>query len=118
MIPENGFKQQIKIDELPQWAKDLKDGKNGDEIHRTTYQTRSWLEIYEVGNQYVVFTPYAPLRITEAYIIEVCDETRKNEHVEYDLHAEHLWERAEDMKADYYAELAADREPEDFDDGW
>mgnify|MGYP003134899175 CR=1 FL=1 len=115
MIPENGFKQQIKIDELPQWAKDLKDGKNGDEIHRTVYQTRSYLEIYKVGEQYIVFTPYAPLRIKEAYIIEVCDEVRKDEHVGFDLRAEHDWERAEDMKADYYEAMMEDREPEDID---
>tara|TARA_Y100000004_G_C8808480_1_gene366553 strand:+ start:231 stop:584 length:354 start_codon:yes stop_codon:yes gene_type:complete len=116
MIPENGFKQQIKIDELPQWVIDLRE--NGEEIHESTYGTRSRLEIYKVGEQYVVMTPYAPLRITEAFVIEVCDETRKNEHVQYDLHAEHLWEREQDMLADARMEAYEDREPEDFDSGW
>lgn len=118
MIPENGFKQQIKIDELPQWAKDLQDGKIGDEIHRTMYQTRSRVEIYQVGEQYVVFTPYSPLRILEAYIIEVCDETKKDEHVGFDLRAEHEYERAEDMRRDAYEEMYADRDFDEYDDGW
>lgn len=113
MIPENGFKQQIKIDELPQWVIDLRE--NGEEIHRTKYQTRSGLEIYKVGEQYVVMDRYAPLRRLEAWIVEVCDETRKDEHVGFDLRAEHEWERAEDMKADYYAEVYDEREDADYD---
>ena len=118
MIPENGFRQQIKIEELPQWVIDLRDGKIGEEIHKTMYDTRSRLEIYKVGEQYVVVDHYAPLRITEAFIIEVCDETRKDEHVGYDLRAEHLWEREQDMLADAREAAYDDREPDDFDPGW
>ena len=70
MIPENGFKQQIKIDELPQWVIDLRE--NGEEIHESTYGTRSRLEIYKVGEQYVVMTPYAPLRDPLTFTFLAC----------------------------------------------
>ena len=115
MIPDNGFKQQIKIDELPQWVIDLREGKIGEEIHKSMYQTRSGLEIYKVKDQYVIMHRYAPLRILEALSISVGDETRKDEEVGYDLRAEHEWERAEDMRADYYEAMMEDREPEDVD---
>lgn len=118
MIPENGFKKQIPIKEQPQWLLDLREGKLGEEIHNSMYQTRSRLEIYKVGEQYVVVDHYAPLRITEAFVVEVCDETRKDEHVGFDLRAEHEYERAEDMRRDAYEEMYADRDFDDYDDGW
>ena len=118
-IPEIGFKKQIPIKEIPYWLSNLRHERNSElEIHKSTYQTRSGLEIYKLKTKYVIVSHYAPLRITEAFIVEVCDETRKDEHVQYDLHAEHLWEREQDMLADARMEAYEDREPEDFDSGW
>ena len=115
MIPENGFKEQFKIDELPQWVIDLREGKVGEEIHKSVYQTRSGLEIYKVGEQYVIIHRYAPMRTLEALSVYVGDETKKNEEVGFDLRAEHEWERAEDMKADYYEELYDEKEDAEYD---
>ena len=48
------------------------------EIHKSTYQTRSGLEIYKVGDKFIVVSRYAPVKL-EAYIVIVCDEAKAKE---------------------------------------
>ena len=118
MIPEIGFKEQIPINEIPYWLANLRRDANADlEIHKSTYQTRSGMEIYKLKTKFVVVSRYAHVRL-EAYIVEVCDEVRAKEHERYDLYAEHTWEREQDMLADAREAEYDDREPDDFDPGW
>ena len=117
-IPEIGFKEQIPIDNLPAWFENLREDFNSDlEIHKSTYQTRSGLEIYKVGDKFIVVSRYAPVKL-EAYIVIVCDEAKAKEHERYDLHAEHNWEREQDMLADAREAEYDDREIDDLDGGW
>ena len=117
-IPEIGFKEQIPINELPYWIANLRHERNSDlEIHKSTYQTRSGMEIYKLKTKFVVVTRYAPVNLI-AYIVEVCDEVRAKEHERYDLHAEYNWEREQDMLADAREAEYDDREPDEFDPGW
>ena len=116
MIPEIGFKKQIPIGELPQWLVELRENKVGEEVHKVMYQTRSGLEIYKVDGKYVVVSPYAPIRL-EAYVVEIGDKTRADEHAGFDLRAEHHWERQEDMRRDAFEDAYEDREPE-YDEDW
>ena len=48
----------------------------------------------------------------------VCDEAKAKEHERYDLHAEHNWEREQDMLADAREAEYDDREIDDLDGGW
>lgn len=117
MIPEIGFREQIPLNELPQWVKDLQalPQECPDIIHR---DTRSGMRVFKIEeDKFVVIQRYAPYKLL-AYIVEVCNEARADEHIGFDLRAEHDWERAEDMRMDAAEEAYADREPEDYDDGW
>ena len=96
-IPEIGFKERLTTYRL---GLRIQEPFNSDlEIHKSTYQTRSGLEIYKVGDKFIVVSRYAPVKL-EAYIVIVCDEAKAKEHERYDLHAEHNWEREQDMLAD------------------
>ena len=73
--------------------------------------------VYEITEEkYVVITHYAPVNLI-AYIVEVCDLNRANEHIKWDMTAEIQWEKEQDMLADAREQEYADREPE-YDEEW
>lgn len=114
MIPEIGFKEQIPIDELPQWVKDI--GKHGEASH-IHGDTRSGMRVVKVEeDKFVVIQRYAPVKLL-AYIVEVCNEQRADEHIGWDMRAEHDYERQQDMIQDAREAAYADREP-DHDEEW
>ena len=110
MIPEIGFREQIPIDELPEWVVLLQ------ALPRTSLaivhdDTRSGMKVYQAEEKYVVVQRYAPHKLL-AYIVEVCTWERANEHIGWDMRAEHDWERQQDMIQDAREQEYEDREPE------
>ena len=116
MIPEIGFREQIDIKELPQWVKDIQAGSYGaaSSIHG---DTRSGMRVFKIEeNKFVVIQRYAPIKLL-AYIVEVCNESRADEHIGWDMRAEHDYERQQDMIQDAREAAYEDREP-DYDEEW
>ncbi len=111
MIPEIGFREQIDIKELPQWVIDLRatPQRHDDVVHE---DTRSGMRVFKVEeDKFVVIQRYAPYKLL-AYIVEVCDKTRADEHIGWDMRAEHDYERQQDMIQDAREQEYEDREPE------
>ena len=114
MIPEIGFREQIPIDELPQWVKDIGNHGEASHIHG---DTRSGMRVVKVEeDKFVVIQRYAPIKLL-AYIVEVCNEQRADEHIGWDMRAEHDYERQQDMIQDAREQEYEDREP-DYDEEW
>lgn len=115
MIPEIGFREQIPIDELPQWVIDLRaTPKRHESVAHE--DTRSGMRVFKIEeDKFVVISRYAPYKLL-AYIVEVCTWERANEHIGYDVRAEIQWEREQDMIQDAREEAYADREPEDYEE--
>jgi hypothetical protein len=112
MIPKIGFKEQIALDELPEWFVELQGNESGYAIVHSF--TRSGMRVLKIEeNKFVVIQRYAPVRLL-AYIVEVCDKSRADEHIGWDMRAEHDYEREQDMIRDAHE----DREPEDYDEEW
>ena len=111
MIPEIGFNEQIPTDNLPQWFVDLQENQENYAIVHSF--TRSGMRVLKIEeDKFVVIQRYAPYKLL-AYIVEVCDKTKADEHIGWDMRAEHDWEREQDMIRD----AQADREP-DYDEEW
>lgn len=116
MIPEIGFREQIPIDELPGWVVLLQalPQECPDIIHR---DTRSGMRVFKIEeDKFVVIQRYAPIKLL-AYIVEVCNEQRADEHIGWDMRAEHDYERQQDMIQDAREQEYEDREP-DYDEEW
>ena len=114
MIPEIGFKEQIPLDELPQWVKELQDSDPSCGVHG---ETRSGMRVFKIEeDKFVVIQRYAPYKLL-AYIVEVCTWVRADEHIGWDMRAEHDYEREQDMIRDAHEEAYDDREP-DYDEEW
>ena len=114
MIPEIGFKEQIPIDELPQWVKELQCSDPSWGVHG---ETRSGMRVFKIEEgKFVVIQRYAPHKLL-AYIVEVCDKTKADEHIGWDIRAELDYEREQDMLRDAQEDSHSDREP-DYDEEW
>tara|TARA_R110001592_G_scaffold16685_6_gene70937 strand:+ start:11409 stop:11798 length:390 start_codon:yes stop_codon:yes gene_type:complete len=114
MIPEIGFKEQIPLDELPQWVKELQYSDPSCGVHGETISGMRVFKIEE--DKFVVIQRYAPYKLL-AYIVEVCDKSRADEHIGWDIRAELDYEHQQDMVRDSHEEAYDDREP-DYDEEW